>query len=48
VNCSGKAVRAVGDGLRKLQTGHVQGYAATIVFGAIVLVAYCAIVLAAF
>ena len=48
VNGTGALVRATGNGLRKIQTGRVQGYAATIVLGAIALVAYYAFVLAGF
>ncbi|NTU59447.1 MAG: NADH-quinone oxidoreductase subunit L, partial [Deltaproteobacteria bacterium] len=43
VNGTGRAVRATGEGLRKIQTGRTQAYAAAIVLGAVVLVAYFAI-----
>ncbi|MBE0617989.1 MAG: NADH-quinone oxidoreductase subunit L, partial [Proteobacteria bacterium] len=43
VNGTGYLVRTVGGGLRQLQTGRVQGYALTILFGAVVLVAYYAL-----
>jgi NADH-quinone oxidoreductase subunit L len=42
VNGTGRLVRAVGGGLRKVQTGQVQAYALSIVFGAVLLVAYFA------
>ncbi len=43
VNGTGYLVRAVGGGLRQLQTGRVQAYAATLLFGVVVLVAYYAV-----
>ena len=43
VNGTGYLVRTLGGGLRRLQTGRVQGYAVTIVFGAVVVLAYFAI-----
>jgi len=43
VNGTGYVVRTVGGGMRQLQTGRVQGYALTILFGAVVLVAYYAL-----
>jgi NADH-quinone oxidoreductase subunit L len=42
VNGTGFVVRVVGGGLRKFQTGQVQAYALSIVFGAVLLVAYYA------
>ena len=44
VNGTGFVVRSVGGGLRKLQTGQVQGYALTILLGAVVVAAYYAVV----
>ena len=44
VNGTGFVVRSVGNGLRKLQTGQVQGYALSILLGAVVVVAYYAVV----
>ncbi len=46
VNGTGYVVRTVGGGLRQLQTGKVQGYALTILFGAVCVVAYCALMAA--
>ncbi|MFU8856038.1 MAG: NADH-quinone oxidoreductase subunit L [Deferrisomatales bacterium] len=46
VNGTGYLVRTVGGGLRQLQTGRVQGYALTILFGAVVVVAYYALMAA--
>ena len=46
VNGTGFVVRSVGSGLRRLQTGQVQAYALTLLIGAVILVAYCAVVAA--
>jgi NADH-quinone oxidoreductase subunit L len=43
VNGAGHLVRALGGGLRQLQTGKVQGYALTILFGAVIVTAYYAL-----
>jgi NADH:ubiquinone oxidoreductase subunit 5 (subunit L)/multisubunit Na+/H+ antiporter MnhA subunit len=43
VNGAGQLVRALGGGLRQLQTGKVQGYALTILFGAVIVGAYYAL-----
>jgi len=43
VNGAGYVAKAVGGGLRQVQTGKLQGYALTIVFGVVVLVAYYAL-----
>jgi NADH-quinone oxidoreductase subunit L len=43
VNGTGRLVRALGGGLRQLQTGKVQGYALSILFGAVILAAYYAV-----
>jgi NADH-quinone oxidoreductase subunit L len=46
VNSCGYVARALGEGLRKIQTGRVQGYALTILFGAVLLAVYWAVVAA--
>ncbi len=46
VNGTGYVVRSLGGGLRLLQTGKVQAYAMTVLLGAVVLVAYYAVVAA--
>ncbi len=43
VNGTGKVVRSLGGGLRQLQTGRVQGYALTFLFGAVAVAAYFAV-----
>jgi NADH-quinone oxidoreductase subunit L len=43
VNGAGFLAKAVGGGLRQVQTGKLQGYALTILFGVVVVVAYYAI-----
>ncbi|MDF1556386.1 MAG: proton-conducting transporter membrane subunit, partial [Deferrisomatales bacterium] len=43
VNGAGFVAKAVGGGLRQVQTGKLQGYALTILFGVVVLVAYYAL-----
>ena len=43
VNGTGYVAQALGEGLRKIQTGRVQGYALTILFGAVLLAVYWAV-----
>ncbi len=43
VNGAGFVAKAVGGGLRQVQTGKLQGYALTILFGVVALVAYYAL-----